>query len=179
MTRHAKLRTKQELGLPKWVPAVEGLFDDPPIVLRQDRLKLSFSALFPAVLIGGLVLLIPVRAYSGWHFLMLALLGLTTVSFGLLAIVPATLILDPKGLIYRSVFRSYECSWSVFARFRWYSRQGLLHVVAADFSDERIARSGWRGFLARTAELGSFWELPAQRVVDVLNEALTRWKPQA
>lgn len=34
MTRHAKLRTKEELGLPKRVSAVEGSFNDPPIVLR-------------------------------------------------------------------------------------------------------------------------------------------------
>jgi Bacterial PH domain len=154
MTRHAKLRTKEELGLPKWVPAVEKSFDDPPIVLRQDRLKLSFSALGFAVM-GGLALLIPVRVYSGWHLLMLGLLGLAAVTFGALAIVPTTLILDPKGLIQRSVFRSFEYSWSDFARFRWYARRGLLHVVVADLPDERIARLGWRRFLTRTVELGS------------------------
>lgn len=158
------------------MPAVEGSFDDPPIVLRQDRLKLSLSCLAFAV-VGGLALLIPVRVYSGWHLLILGFLGLGAVTFGLLAIAPTTLILDPAGLIRCSVFRTFEYPWSDFARFRWYARRGMLNVVVADRSDERLARLGWRRFLERTVELGSYWELPARHVVEVLNEALTRWKP--
>ena len=177
MTRHAKLRTKEELGLPKWVPAVEGSFDDPPIVLRQDRLKLSLSCLAFAV-VGGLALLIPVRVYSSWHLLILGFLGLGAVTFGVRVIVPATLILDPAGLIQRSVFRTFERPWSDFARFRWYSVRGVLHMVVADRSVESLARLGWRRFLEGTVDLGGYWELPARHVVEVLNEALTRWKPQ-
>jgi hypothetical protein len=75
MAQHAKLRTKEELGLPKWVPAVEGSFEDPPIVMRQDRLKLSLTSLAFAV-VGGLFLLMQVRTYSAWHLLILSLLGL-------------------------------------------------------------------------------------------------------
>jgi hypothetical protein len=177
MTRHAKLRTKEDLGLPKWVPAVEGSFDDLPIVLRQDRLKLSFGFLGFA-LIGGLTLLIPVRVYSGWHLLILGVLGLGAVTFGLLAMVPTKLILDPAGLVRRSVFRTIEYPWTDFARFRWYARRGVLHVVVADRSDQTVARFGWRRFLDRTVDLGGFWELPARHVVEVLNESLTRWTPQ-
>jgi hypothetical protein len=177
MTRHAKLRTKEELGLPKWVPAVEGSFDDLPIVLRQDRLKLSFSFLGFALL-AGLALLIPVRIYSGWHLLILGLLGLGAVRFGLLAMMPTKLILDPAGLVRRSVFGTFEYPWSDFARFRWYALRGVLHMVVADRSDETLARLGWRRFLGGTVDLGGYWELPAQHVVEVLNEALTRWKPK-
>lgn len=177
MTRHAKLRTKEELGLPKWVPAVEGSFDDPPIVLRQDRLKLSFTFL-GFVVVGGLVLLAPVRVYSGWHLTILGSLGLGAVMFCLLAMVPTTLILDPAGLVRRSVFRTIEYPWSEFARFRWHAMRGVWHVVVADRSDEILARLGWRRFLEGPVGLGGYWELPAERVVEVLNEALTRWKPQ-
>ncbi|MBN9088698.1 MAG: hypothetical protein J0J01_17480 [Reyranella sp.] len=39
------LRSKEELGLPRWVPVVEESFDDPPIVMWQARLKLSLMCL--------------------------------------------------------------------------------------------------------------------------------------
>ena len=97
MTRHARLRTKEEPGLPRWMPALEGSLDDPPIVLRQDRLKLSLLCLGLTV-VGGLILLIPVRVYSAWHLIFLGFLGLGIATFGAMAVRPATLILDPHGL---------------------------------------------------------------------------------
>lgn len=97
---------------------------------------------------------------------------------GLLAIIRTTLILTPGGLVRRSVFRTLEYPWSDFARFRWYAQRDVVHVVVGDRSDEILARLGWRRFLAGPVYLGSYWELPARRVVEVLNEALTRWKPQ-
>ena len=178
MARHARLRTKEELGLPKWVAAVEGSFDNPPIVMRQDRVKLALNSLGFAV-VGGLVLLMPARPYSGWQLVILGLLGLGAVAFGLLAIAPTTIILDPGGLVRRSVFRTLEYPWSDFAGFRWYAVRGVVHVVVGDRSDEILARLGWRRFLEGPANMGTYWELPAPHVVAVLNEALTRWKPQA
>lgn len=65
MTRHARLQTKEEFGLPGGMSAVEGSLDDPPIVLRQDRLKLSLSSLAPTV-VGGLVLPILNEARARW-----------------------------------------------------------------------------------------------------------------
>ena len=47
MTRHARLRTKEELGLPRWIPAVEGSLDDPALHHKargvSDRLALGFT----------------------------------------------------------------------------------------------------------------------------------------
>ena len=111
MTRHARLRTKEEPGLPRWMPALEGSLDDPPIVLRQDRLKLS-----------------------------LLCLGLTVVG----------------GLM---------------------SRPRRFTVVVGEFTHEGPPKPAWRRYLTGSLELGSFWELPAQRVADVLNEARARWAP--
>lgn len=176
MKRHGKLRTKEELGLPKWMAAVEGSFDSPPIVMRKDRPKLTLTGLaFLAVF--GLLLLIPVRSYSAWHLFILGLLALGAVLAGVGAMFPATLILDPSGLVFRTAFRTIEHPWSHFAGFRWYRRRGLLSVVLADFSDVLRPKRGWRRFLFGPLELGSAWELPASRVVDVLNEARARWGP--
>jgi hypothetical protein len=106
-----------------------------------DRLKLSFSFLGFA-LIGGLALLIPVRVFADWHLLFLGFVGLGAVTFGLLAMVPTKLILDPGGLVRRSMFRTIEYPWTDFARFRWYAVRGVLHMVVADRSDESLARLG-------------------------------------
>ena len=176
MTRHARLRTKEELGLPRWMPALEGSLDDPPIVLRQDRLKLSLLCLGLTV-VGGLILLIPVRVYSAWHLIFLGLLGLGVVTFGAMAVRPATLILDPHGLSWRHAFRTVEYSWSAFARFYVLSRPRRFTVVVGEFTHEGPPKPAWRRYLTGSLELGSFWELPAQRVADVLNEARARWAP--
>lgn len=178
MTRHARLRTKEDLGLPRWIPAVEGSLDDPPIVLRQDRLKLSLLCLGLTV-VGGLVLLIPVRVYTPWHLIFLGFLGLGIVTFGAMAVRPATLILDPHGLIWRQTFRTFAYPWSAFARFRALSRPRRSTVVVGEFRHEGPPKPAWRRFLTGNAEFGSFWELPPQRVADVLNEARVRWAPAA
>ena len=174
MTRHGKLRTKEALRLPKWVPAVEGSFDDPPIVLRQDRLKLALNCL-PLTALAALILWLPTIRYSTAHFFVLGLLGFGAAVYALQAIFPATLILDPTCLVLRSAFRTVEYQWCDFARFRWYSYRFVWRLVCGDYTEAFKARQGWRRFLAGTAGLGGYWELPAQRVTDVLNEALARW----
>lgn len=178
MTRHARLRTKEELGLPRWMPAVEGSLDDPPIVLRQDRLKLSLMCL-AFLVVGGLLLLVPVRTYSAWHLIFLGFLGLGAVMSALMAISPTTLILDPRGLVWRTAFRTFDHPWSDFAGFRVSPRRGLWTVVKVELSDAFRAKSRWRFLLKGGVELGSFWELPPQRIVDVLNEARARWAPRS
>ncbi len=87
-------------------------------------------------------MLIPVRVFADWHLLFLGFVGLGAVTFGLLAMVPTKLILDPGGLVRRSMFRTIEYPWTDFARFRWYAVRGVLHMVVADRSDESLARLG-------------------------------------
>ena len=160
------------------MPAVEGSLDDPPIVLRQDRLKLSLLCL-GFTLVGALILLIPVLVYTPWHLIFLGFLGLGIVMFGAMAVRPATLILDPHGLIWRQTFRTFEYPWSAFARFYLLSRPRRFTVVAGEFAHQGPPKPAWRRFLTGSLELGSFWELPPQRVADVLNEARARWAPPA
>lgn len=156
------------------MPAVEGSLDDPPIVLRQDRLKLSLMCLSFAV-VGGLILLIPVTVYTPWHLIFLGILGLCIVTFGAMVVRPATLILDPHGLIWRQTFRTFEYPWSAFTRFYVLSRRRQLTAVVGEFTHEGPPKPAWRRFLTGSLELGSLWELPPQRVADVLNEARARW----
>ncbi|WP_289298334.1 PH domain-containing protein [uncultured Reyranella sp.] len=175
-TRHGRLRTKQELGLPKWMAAVEGSVEDPPIVLRTDRLKFALAGLAWLVLLG-LVLLIPVRTYTSPHLIVLGVLCACIVVCGFGACFQPTLILDPAGLTWRTGLRTVEYPWSAFAGFRWYRRRDLVAVVVGDFAPVRPP-AGWRRLLSGPLVLGGFWELPAARVVEVLNEALKRWRPR-
>jgi hypothetical protein len=167
------LRTREKLGLPKWAAVVEGSFDDPPIVLRQDRLKLSLMSLALAALLG-LVLWLPVRAYTPSHLIVLACVAIGLVFHVLQALRPTTLVLDPNGLEVRFAFRTLDVPWPDVARFRLQRRP--YRAVVGEPSERCVARqSGWRRLLIGPQDLGSVWELPAQRVVDILNEALRRW----
>ena len=173
MTRRRRLRTRQELGLPKWAAVVEGSFDDPPIVLRQDRLKLSLMSLALAALLG-LVLWLPVRAYTPSHLIVLACVAIGLVFPVVQALRPTILVLDPNGLEVQFAFRTVAIPWRDVARFRPQRRP--YRAVIGEPSEGHLARqSGWRRRLIGPVDLGSSWEVPAQRVVDILNEALRRW----
>lgn len=172
MKRHAKLRTKEELGLPKWTPVVEGSVDDPPIVLRQDRLKLWLLCLVCLCFVGMSWVLPPSRHtftidLGMWFF------GLGAMLLALQAMFPVIVILDPAGIVVRTLFRTYENPWSDFDGFRsiWIRRSRL--VVGVPSAAYR-AKRGWRRFLGPPS-VGSLWELPTERVVEVLNEARARW----
>jgi len=174
MTRHGRLRTKEELGIPKWMTAVEGSVDDPPIVMRQDRMKYSAWFLGGCSLLA-FILLVPEVRYSTGTIVGLSFLGVLTAFFGLMAAIPATLVLDSEGLEWRLLFRTIRFGWDDFRGFYTDRSRGLIMHVNGDMSEAFVARSGRLGGLARKLDLGSFWELPAARVVEVLNEALVRW----
>lgn len=172
--RHPRLRTKEELGLPKWMPAVEGSLDDPPIVLRQDRLKLSLMFLACAAVVG-LLLLPPWSANSTGRLAALAFFGLCSAISGLMAVRPSLLILEPDALTWRAMWRTFEYPWNAFARFYVLSGPRRFTVVVGEFAHKGPPKPAWRRFLTGSVELGSLWELPPQRVADVLNEARARW----
>jgi len=160
------------------MPAVEGSLDDPPIVLRQDRLKLSLMFLACAA-VTGLLLLPPWGPNSTGRLVALGFFGLCSAISGLMAARPSLLILGPDGLTWRAMWRTFEYPWSAFARFYVFSRKGWLHGVAAELAHEGPPKAAWRRFLTGSLDLGSFWELPPQRVADVLNEARARWAAAA
>ena len=158
------------------MPAVEGSLDDPPIVLRQDRLKLSLMFLAVAA-VTSLLLLPPWGPNSTGRLVALGFFGLCSAISGLMAVRPSLLILDPHGLIWCQTFRTFEYPWSAFTRFYVLSRPRRFTAVVGEFTHEGPPKPGWRRFLTGSLELGSLWELPPQRVADVLNEARARWAP--
>jgi hypothetical protein len=156
------------------MPAVEGSLDDPPIVLRQDRLKLSLMFLALAA-VTGLLLLPPWGPNSTGRLVALGFLGLCSTISGLMTVRPTLLILEPDGLTLRLMWRTFEYPWSAFTRFYVLSRPRRSTVVVGEFTHEGPPKPAWRRRLIGRLELGSFWELPPQRVTDVLNEARSRW----
>jgi len=111
---------------------VKGTFDDPPVVIRQDRLKISLICLAMAVLI---VLLYWRHPPSDDRLVWWLPLGLLAALISWSVIARGALILAPEGLVWRMAFLTF-------------------------------------------ARLARFWELPPQRIADVLNEARTRWGPK-
>lgn len=154
--------------------AVEGSLAQPPIVLRQDRLKLSLCCAAAAALALGL--LATLRFDSTLNNLLFCFIGLTALDYGLGAIFPTTLTLGPAGLVRRSVYRTARFSWQDLTGFRWYRTRMSVNMVMAEHSDSYRAKPRRRLFGAASA-LGGYWELPVQRVVDELTEALARWRP--
>lgn len=176
MKRHGKLRTKEDLGLPKWTAAVEGSLDDPPIVLRQDRLKVWLLCL-GCVCFFGMGWVLPSHRHTITTDLGMFLFGFCAVVLALQAVFPVIVILDPAGIVVRALFRTYENPWSDFDGFRPISIRHSRLVVGVPSAAYR-ARRGWRRFFGPPS-VGALWELPTERVVEVLNEARARWGPRS
>lgn len=164
------IRTKAQLGIPRWVAAIEGSFADPPIVFRQDRLKLFLLSLC-LVIFDAVLLRLSAPNYSNFALFLVGLLGFAGAVFCWKGAFPATLILGPDGLVRHTSFGAHRYEWSDFLDFRTVTLRGLLVTIDVDFSSN--AKGNW---IWRTGSFGAFWELPAQKVVDVLNEARGRWR---
>ena len=178
MTRYARLRTKQELGLPKGALAVEGSLDDPPIVLRQHRLKCVLVCFAGLVAASISAFLVASSSAVALHYFVPTLIGLIGVTSGVKAIFPGMLILDADGVVWRRWFWTIEFRWSDFRRFR--AVPDGEKQVEADISLGMRRRLGWRRFLPGLwgpVNLGNSWELPAACVAAVLTEARARWGP--
>ncbi len=154
----------------KWVVAVEGSLDDPPIVLRQDRMKLVALCLIFAVLAALMFCIEPWEPPIARFFLP-TLLGAGALLFAWCAIFRATLTLDASGLVWRTGFRTVKYEWQDFTGF-FVDFFNWQKYVGIEFSTRY---KKYRPGRLNTGYLGSFWELPAQKIVDVLNEARTRW----
>lgn len=157
---------------------MEGSLDDPPIVLRQHRLKyvlVCFAGIVAASIFASLV---ASSSAGAVHYFVPILVGLTGVTSGVRAIFPDMLILDAHGVVWRRWFWTIEFRWSDFRRFR--AVPDGEKQVEADISLGMRRRLGWRRFLPGLwgpVNLGNGWELPAARVAEVLTEARARWGP--
>lgn len=171
-TSRRRFRTKEELGLPKWVAAVEGTVDDPPIVIWQDRLKVSAMSLALAVLAA---IFYGMGSGSAARVFWPILLGMTAALFGWMAIVRNCLILTPEGLTWRTAFHTFNYEWSDFERF--VVALGRTKMVAGVLSESYKRRQSWFWHWTGRWMFGGFWELPQQQIVDVLNRARTHWGP--
>jgi hypothetical protein len=144
--------------------AVEGSLSAPPIVLRQDRLKLSLGFVGFSGLAAGLLGVLDFD--STLHILAFCFIGLTALDYGLGAIVPTTLTLGPAGLVRRSVYRTVTFPWQDLTDFRWYRTRMSGNTIMAVHSN------------GVATQLGGYWELPVQQVVDQLTAALAHWGPK-
>lgn len=157
---------------------MEGSLDDPPIVLRQRRLKQVGTCLAGLVAASISAYLVASTSAAALHYFVPILVGLVGVTSGVNAIFPDMLIIDANGVVWRRWFWTVEFQWTDFRRFRA-SPEGEKQVEA-DISLGMRRRLGWRRFLPGLrgpVNLGIGWELPAARVAELLAEARARWGP--
>lgn len=155
----------------KWVVAVEGSLKNPPIILRQDRMKLSAFCLIFVVLAAATFWVDPEGPRSDYFFWPI-LFGLVALLFAWSIVFRDTLTLDPSGLVWRTGFRTRKYEWRDFVGFS-VDILGWQKYVAMEFSNNY---KKYRRDRLNVGYLGSFWELPVQKIVDVLNEARKRWE---
>jgi hypothetical protein len=103
-------------------------------------------------------------------------LGLLAAVIGWSVIARGALILAPEGLVWRMAFLTFAYEWSDFERFIVVS--GRRKTVAGMYSESGKRRRPWFFRGLGSIAFGAFWELPPQRIADVLNEARTRWGPK-
>jgi hypothetical protein len=150
---------------------VKGTFDDPPVVIRQDRLKISLICLAMAVLI---VLLYWRHPPSDDCLVWWLPLGLLAAVIGWSVIARGALILAPEGLVWRMAFLTLN---GVTSRGSSWFRVGESRSQECIMKAAKRRRPWFFRGLGSIA-FGASWELPPQRIADVLNEARTRWGPK-
>jgi hypothetical protein len=94
-----------------------GSLENPPIIIRQDRLKLIVMAFACALFAVAAVLVAPSSRNSLVAYLFSAGFGLGFLLFIFMATNPGTLVLEPRGLTWKTWLRTFTRSWSDFSKF--------------------------------------------------------------
>jgi hypothetical protein len=166
---------------------MDGSFDEPPIALRQSRLKLilrfglwlAFAfALVPALathrqdpLIYGLF--VSKTVISAMFYAALFLFTAIAAVTASMLVSPAVLVLDPHGFTYASLWGARRLSWNDVDGF---------HVGGPSASQQMVFYNLSQRYLSDHARedspLGSFgrsWPISAQELAFLLNNAKEKW----
>jgi hypothetical protein len=162
---------------------MRGSLDDPPIVIRQNRLKFFFISL----VCGAFVLLaVPIlRRHTDQAVALVVLAYVTIAFFGsgallllLVAIFPGSLIVEKEGIISKISFRTFRYRWADFEKFTVWSPATFSRHVGCIFSEEYQAHHASARITGGLGSFGGGWELKTADVVDLLNRARDLWGPK-
>ena len=149
-----------------------GSLDNPPIVIRQSRLKIGLMALLSAVLASFLYLLFHAGLLKGSPYPAEGLIAVFSLGVPFLAwlfLNPETMIVGPSGIVWSGWRKTIRYRWDDLDNFFvWYGPY-LYNRVGVTFSKSYL------GFL-KEGTLGQFWELRPAKMVEILNQAKKKWR---
>jgi hypothetical protein len=151
-----------------------GTLQNPPIILAQDRVKLSLL-LIAGIGFVALILTIGIARSVFLTYAGLVLFGLGSMLVAWSIVRPATIVLDQSGIAYRSRMRTVQYEWQDFAEFFIWSPRWPVKFAGFVYSEtSRRDRIG-RAINGGIGSFGGSWELPVSEMVDLLNQAHGRW----
>ena len=161
---------------------MRGTLEQPPIVVRQTRLKLVLTTVFgvAATLAFGWSLSTDLVNESWVYVIMVIntiLFALGTFMSVLAIIRPGTLTLDETGVTWRQFARTTHFDWKDFAYFRLWSPRPFADVNQAAFvyADDCPKHRLGRKLTRNVGSFGVCWELSPSELVFLLDAAHTHW----
>jgi hypothetical protein len=155
---------------------MRGTFENPPIILQQDRIKLGLSLVIAAG--GALLFAFRLSADAGRS---VALDSFLLLLFGVLSLYliyalyrPGHLILEPSELTWYTGIRTFRCSWNDFMSFAIYSPRIFSRQPGCVYADGSQRNKMLRGLMGATDSFGPCWKESSQEIVDLLNKARER-----
>ena len=159
---------------------MQGTLDNPPIIIEQDKAKIS------GLLLGCMVFFVMVAllVWSGagrsvvWGYILIAIFGSLTLGLAVQLARPGRLIIDRDGVSCRLLLGTTRYSWEDIASFVTYSRNMFSREPAVLLAEGSKLYPISRRFTGGLSPLGGAWEFSASEIVDMLNEARKRWGNQ-
>jgi hypothetical protein len=162
---------------------MQGSLDNPPVIVRSSRRTALLMLLVCVAFTGTSIAMLRDPAQPSWiGYACAVFFGLGIPIFAARLSRPDTIWIGPSGLIWRSVFRTMSLRWRDVRGFRPYrpTAKVISAHIGFDFTDDyKPDQHGSRGVVRQlTGVEGSFgggWELDADELASLLNEARARW----
>ena len=157
---------------------MHGTLDDPPIIIEQDKAKIT-SLLVTCV---AFCLFFGLLAWSGtsrsvfWGYVAAAIFGVGALLLIVQLVRPGVLIVDRDGLTCRLLFNAVRYRWDDIASFVTHAPNAFSQRPAFVLAESSKRHPISRKLTGGLGTLGALWELSASEIVDILNDAKARWR---
>jgi Bacterial PH domain len=158
-----------------------GTLDNPPIIIEQDKAKISAGI----VCSTALFLMVALLQWNGasrsieWGYVLVAIFGTLTLGLAVQLFRPGRLVIDRNGVSCRLLLNTTRYPWEDIASFATYSRNAFSRVPAILLAESSKLYPLSRRLTGGLSPLGGLWELSTPEIVDILNEARKRWGTQS
>ena len=160
---------------------MQGSLDNPPIVITMSRGKMVLLLLIAMMFTIGGGLMIAHKPDDLTGYLCAGFFGLGIPVFIWRFLSPPRLEISPRGISWFTGHKTLEYAWKDFAGFRAYrpSSRNLSKYVGFEYARDSAKRGKMTAVAHALAGvdggLGGQWEMPAEKLVDLLNQAKQRW----